>query len=153
MKYLMTSFFFTTVLISHITAQTEDGRTHAFDWLIGTWDNERSRPGETGAEVWHVDPSGDLIGAGYTVRSGDTVFVEKLRIVQKENTYYYVASVRHNAAPVYFEIVESGQHTFVSENPEHDFPKKISYRREGTLLYAAISGNGKEIPFVFRLRE
>lgn len=39
--------------------------------------------------------------------------------------------------------------SFVCENPQHDFPKKITYKLTGNHIYTTISGNGKTIPYNF----
>jgi hypothetical protein len=39
----------------------------------------------------------------------------------------------------------------VAENPQHDFPKKISYRKiNETELQATISGGNKSISYLFQ---
>lgn len=48
-----------------------------------------------------------------------------------------------------------GENWVVFENPQHDFPKRIEYRRDGTALKASISGPGDDgkilrIPFDYR---
>lgn len=132
-----------------VTAQSNKVSLSSFDWLIGTWENQRVKAGESSSETW--TKSGDyLAGMGVTLRGSDTTFVEKLKIVAKDGHYYYVADVSHNAAPVYFKMTEVTATGFVSENPEHDFPKKISYAFDGEILTATISAGEKRIPFIFR---
>jgi hypothetical protein len=77
------------------------------------------------------------------------LFVEKLRIVVRDGNLHYVADVPENKMPVYFPFVELKKNSFVCENPDHDFPKRISYSLEGTTLKATISGDGKSIHYLF----
>jgi hypothetical protein len=122
----------------------------SFAWLIGTWENMDQKAGESATERWTKDATQGLEGIGVSMRGQDTVFVERLKILEKEGQFYYVADVSHNAAPVYFTITEVTETGFVSENPEHDFPKMISYSYDGAILTATISAGKKKIPFRFR---
>ncbi len=119
------------------------------DWLVGKWERENVRKGRTAFEIWEWNDNG-LAGMGITMQGSDTVFVEKLNIVEKEGSTYYVADVSSNSSPTYFKITTLDNTSFVSENPEHDFPKKIAYKLEGIKMTATISGDGKAIPFLFK---
>ena len=59
------------------------------------------------------------------------MYVEKLKLVIKDNNIYYVADVPENKHPVDFKLIEISEMTFTCENPEHDFPKRIRYQEEG----------------------
>ena len=83
------------------------------------------------------------------MRGSDTLFVEKLRILIRENNVYYVADVPENQKLVYFKLTEISDKGFVCENPDHDFPKKVTYQLEGNQLKATISGDGKSVDYVF----
>jgi hypothetical protein len=143
-------FILCTIAINlSVTAQTNKVSLSSFDWLLGTWENQRVKAGESASETWMKN--GDyLAGTGVSLRGSDTTFVEKLKIIAKDGHYYYVADVSHNAAPVYFKMTEVSATGFVCENPEHDFPKKISYAFDGETLTATISAGEKKIPFIFR---
>lgn len=48
---------------------------------------------------------------------------------------------RPNAgAPVEFTLVEARAGYARFENPNHDFPRRVVYRREGEVLFAAATG-------------
>lgn len=83
------------------------------------------------------------------MKGTDTSFVEKLKLVIKSGAIYYVSDVPENAKPVDFKITSIDDNGFVCENPAHDFPKKISYRKDGNKIRAVISGDGKEMEFLF----
>ena len=120
-----------------------------FDWLIGTWHRTDSKPGRSGHERWEKTTASELKGFGVNLKGTDTAFVEKLLIVIKDDQLYYVGDVPENQKPVYFKLTEITESGFVCENPEHDFPKKISYQLEGKKLKAQISGNGKVVGYLF----
>lgn len=119
-----------------------------FKWLEGTWQRQNVKEGNSAFESWEVNKD-ELIGIGATLRGADTVFVEKLKIKLIDGEMNYVALVGENGRPVNFKITSYDKKGFVSENPNHDFPKKITYKLEGKQLTATISGDGKEIPFLF----
>lgn len=85
------------------------------------------------------------------MKGADTTFVEKLTIVIKSGNLYYVSDVPENPKPVDFKITFVDEKSFVCENPAHDFPKKIAYNKDGSNnLRAVISGDGKEVEYLFR---
>ena len=119
------------------------------NWLVGTWNRTNAKPGRSGFERWDKTSPQELKGIGVNLQGTDTMFVEKLRIIVKDKDIVYVADVPENQKPVYFKLTEITESSFVCENPEHDFPKKISYQLEGNKLKAQISGNGKAIDYFF----
>jgi hypothetical protein len=118
-------------------------------WLEGKWERTNTKPGKKGFEVWTKVSSTEWRGNGVNLSGTDTTFVEKLKLVVKDGTPYYVADVPENQKQVFFKFTEFTDNGFVCENPQHDFPKKISYQREGDKLKAIISGDGKSIEYHF----
>jgi hypothetical protein len=118
-------------------------------WLEGTWTSTNSKPGQTGYENWKLTVLGELGGVGVTMKGNDTVFVEKFKIASRDGDLFYVADVPENKSPVYFKLTEITDNGFTCENPEHDFPKKIAYVKDGDKLKATISGDGKSRDFLF----
>lgn len=147
----MRTFLLLAALIGSSSALADglDPRLQSLDWLLGRWERTGLPEGRSGHEHWQVDGS-DLAGVGAMQRDGQAVFEERLRIVAGEDGVFYVADVPGNAAPVRFRLTEQAADAAAFENPGHDFPKKIAYRRDGEQLHAQISGNGREIAFAFR---
>lgn len=120
------------------------------NWLEGMWNRTNiTKPGRSGHERWVRIGDSELRGNGVTLQGADTLIWEKITIIIKENDIFYVADVPENQQPVYFKFTEITESGFVCENPDHDFPKKISYQLEGDNLKAQISGNGKAIDYWF----
>lgn len=146
------SFLLIVLLIAFsrvVTGQTLNEHLSELAWLEGKWERDTGNQNQSAFEEWEINED-MLTGVGVTLQRGDTVFVEKLSITFKDGDLYYVADVNPNAEPVYFRITEFSATGFVSENPEHDFPKKIEYRLESEgQLIATISGGGRSIPFEF----
>ncbi|MBO9633381.1 MAG: hypothetical protein J7578_09700 [Chitinophagaceae bacterium] len=119
------------------------------DWLTGTWKRLDMKAGRSGSERWvKVSPT-EWQGWGVSMRGNDTSFVEKLRIIAKDNLIFYVADIKENKDIVYFQFVSLDEDHFVCENPAHDFPKRIEYHFKNNQLQAAVSGNGKTLPYLF----
>ncbi len=118
-------------------------------WMMGTWTRTDSEPGQTGIESWQKISPHEFQGSGVTMKGADTLFIEKLKIEIRDNSIYYVSDVPENPKPVSFALTEITESGFVCENPQHDFPKKISYQLSGESLKATISGNGKSIDYFF----
>jgi hypothetical protein len=118
-------------------------------WLAGDWNRINPKPGQSGHERWLKISDTELKGWGITMKGTDTAFVEKLRLMVKDNLIFYVAETTDNKEPVYFTLTRLTTDSFECENPKHDFPKKISYRHKGNTIKATISGNGKSIDYAF----
>lgn len=123
--------------------------TSRVDWLIGYWQRTNPTEGVTAHERWEKTSATELTGWGVAMRNGDTTFVEKLQIILRNDTLYYVADVVENPEPVYFQFTSITVDGFVSENAAHDFPKKIQYQLANDTLTAITSGNERELAFKF----
>ncbi|MCB0729161.1 MAG: hypothetical protein KDD00_16970, partial [Ignavibacteriae bacterium] len=95
------------------------------EWLTGQWE------GIMGSglyhEEWYPDELNNLTGRAYLIKNGEITNNEKLKIHLIENDIFYTADVSHNPAPVSFKLTEYSDKIFIFENPEHDFPQKITY--------------------------
>lgn len=124
----------------------------SLDWLVGHWCAE---PGvESVEELWLPPHGGMAIGLSRT-RSGDrTTAFEYLRIIDLDGLPAYVAQPG-GRPPTTFPMTASGAQWIRFQNPAHDFPQRIEYRRDGEVLHAEIAGPGKDgeevvIPFDYR---
>lgn len=118
------------------------GSVADLSWLSGDW--------ETGAgdtrieEHWTRPDGGTLLGMGRTVRGGKTAFFEYLRIETRDDGIYYVAHPKARPGTD-FKATQVGPDEVVFENPEHDFPKRIVYRKEADgSVTARVEGDGTE---------
>ncbi len=78
-----------------------------------------------------------------TSRGGRINEFEFMRIMDLEGTITFVAQPNGNA-PTSFARTDGGEGWIRFENPEHDYPQRIEYRREGDALKAEIGGPGAE---------
>jgi Domain of unknown function (DUF6265) len=119
------------------------------EWLEGTWTRSNTKPGRTAHESWQKISTNEWQGLGVNMRGTDTAFLEKLKIIIKEENIYYVADIAANKEPVYFKMTVISDNGFVCENPQHDFPKMIAYQKDGNKIKATISGDGKSMDYFF----
>lgn len=115
------------------------------DWIAGHWCAEINR--ETGEEIveefWLPPHGGVALGLGRT-RSGDrTTAFEYLRIAEVDGVASYIAQPG-GRPPTVFKRTAGGERWIRFENPGHDFPQRIEYRREGDSLRATIAGPGED---------
>jgi len=123
-------------------------------WLIGTWEND-SRAGKL-SETWSRSANG-FKGMGAFTAGSDTIFSEKLGLIEEDGDLYYVATVKdqNNGEAVTFPLLNATADQLVFENKEHDFPQKIVYTHYGDSLIAIISGmkDGQLKTENFRMRK
>jgi hypothetical protein len=122
-------------------------------WLAGTWRFERN--GRVVTERWTEPAGGMMLGTSQTIASGHTLEYEFIALrADAAGDVFYVAKPS-GQAEASFKLVRAGAREAVFENPQHDFPQRISYvlKDDGTLL-AAIEGtrNGKtrRVEFPYR---
>jgi hypothetical protein len=119
------------------------------EWLVGNWQRTNSKPGQSGYENWSKVSDTKLTGKGVTLKGKETVFVEQLELSIKDGDIYYSVIVTGEPKPVQFKLTAISKNAFVCENPQHDFPKKIAYTRNGNSVKAIVSGNGKTLDYEF----
>ena len=124
------------VLAPSVSPQSTD--VEKLRWLAGCWE---MRQGERLTEEQWMQPRGGvMIGMSRTVRGDSLVELEQVRIESRGTSLVYVASPLRQATAEFTAkaATESG---VVFENPAHDFPSRISYRRQGAdSLVASIGG-------------
>jgi hypothetical protein len=140
MKKLLLSVFF-SLLCSEAWPQ----KNSLLTWITGTWKIKTSNGG-TIVESWVQVNDSTFHGSSVWVKAtGDTIPQEALQLVNRANQWLYIPTVnsQNNNQPVPFKVIFIGKNEFISENPSHDFPQRISYRRLGTQMFASIEGNAK----------
>lgn len=98
-----------------------------FGWLNGQW----AMPEKEGTITEEWKPVNDSLMEGRSdLVKGDSVIpFETIRIFRKDTVFYYEAKAagQNKEQPVAFTITSFSDTGFVAENPQHDFPKRISY--------------------------
>jgi hypothetical protein len=118
-------------------------------WMAGHWCSQAD--GERIDESWLPATDGRLYGVSRTVRAGRVTGFEFLRIEPVDGVSTYLAQPGGGKATA-FARSQGGAQRVRFENPAHDFPQRIEYRREGERLHAQIAGpgrDGKEVRIAF----
>ncbi len=136
-------------LNAQLSTEDIDKDFKKIEWIIGDWSRTNSKPGISNTERWSKLSDSELTGYGVTLRERDTIMIEKLKIIKRDNNIFFVADIKENPTPVFFKLTKINDNEFVCENPDHDFPKMIVYKKEGNKLKATISGDGKFIDYFF----
>jgi hypothetical protein len=106
-------------------------------WLTGCW--SRTRANGATEEHWMAPRGGTMLGMSRTVRDGRTVEFEYLQIRHQDGTLVYDA--RPSGQPMAtFALVSLADDAATFENPSHDFPQRIIYRRTADGITARIEG-------------
>ena len=133
---------------------TDTTAIESLAWLAGHW--TRAANGVSNEELWLPADAGIMLGLSRSVSADATLSYEQLRIEERADGVYYIATPA-GLEPTEFRLVESDVRRAVFQNPQHDFPQRIFYRRDGNTLHAAIDGkrNGRPAAanWVWRLQQ
>ena len=122
--------------------QAEYEKLAKAEWLLGNWQHNSSDG--LFSEKWNVKNDSTFLGKSSFVIEGKVVFSEEVNLVQRgEDLFYVVQITSEPSEPTEFKLTSSSENKLVFENPENDFPKKITYNRiHNDSIYAEISGGG-----------
>ena len=131
MNYLKVAYFkiFFLILAGQTMGQ-EIQDLSQFEFMLGTWRAEFP----TGAfcESWTKESDTKFTGAAYTIRDGDSTLSETLSLEilndgVHEGVYYIALPVLQDTT--YFQFVAGTNEDAEFQNPEHDFPQRIAYKK------------------------
>lgn len=146
MKLIKTGIF---VLLLSTTLFAQDFKIENLSWISGCWQSENKEKNSSVTEFWTPVAGQSMFGVSRTLRSGKTADYEYLRIVQDEKGIFYIAKPKASPEETAFKLTKLTGTEAIFENPTHDFPQKIIYRVEGTVLFARVEGNNKGKPMGF----
>jgi hypothetical protein len=118
-------------------------------WLAGSWKMTNSR-GATIDETWNTPAAGLMMGMSRTYTADKVRSWEFVRIEQRGGSLVYIAQPQ-GAPPTEFKLIKHEDGYLLFANPQHDFPKQISYRRiDADHLTARVDdGQGKGTDFAY----
>lgn len=109
-------------------------------WLSGCWESKSDR--RTIVEMWMAPAGGMMLGASRAVANGSVREFEHLRITASGDTLVYTALPSGQKEASFRGIPGDGTLTF--ENPAHDFPTRLVYRKVGSdSAVARVEGPGQ----------
>jgi uncharacterized protein DUF6265 len=119
-------------------------------WLTGCW--TMTRADSVVEEQWLRPLGGTLMGISRTVKAGRTIEHEFLQIRDVNGTLAYIANPSGQAEAT-FALKTFSEKELIFENPTHDFPQRIIYRRTADGVTARVEGtrNGQSrgVDFVY----
>lgn len=122
--------------------------TSSLDWLTGCHTFTTPR-GVVIQENWTSGEGGLMLGVNRTIRNGKAVAFEFLRI-DSDSTYIALPGGKNET---HFRLVSKTDSEVVFANPEHDFPKRIVYRKTADGIAARVDagdGSAKAQEFQFK---
>ena len=107
-------------------------------WLAGSW-IARQPSGEWSEEWWTTARAGLMLGGSRSGNGGELGFFEHMRIARTAHGMEFCAMPKGQAGG-YFPATSVTAAEVVFENPAHDYPTRIAYRRVPGGIEAEISG-------------
>src|SRR5215203_2551671 len=145
------AFLFILLLITNGSTQTTT--LADISWISGDW---QTGPGARAQieEHWTQAAGATMMGVSRTVAGEKTVEFEYLRIEQRADGIYYVAHPKARCPGTDFKLTRASATEAVFENPQHDFPKRIIYRKTANdALTASIDGGEGTKTLVFGFKK
>ena len=119
-------------------------------WLAGVWAVETE--GRWTEERWAPPRGGVMLGTSLSGKGAVASSFEYMRIAVDSGGGLTFWGSPDGKPPVPFRLVDGGPKLLVFENPAHDYPTRITYRRDGDALVATIAGPGGANPMSWRYR-
>jgi len=133
-----------TLALLAISVTTLGADLTALTWMSGCW--SMTAGPMTIDEQWSKPAAGTMLGASRTMKLDRLVFHEFMRIEQQGAGVTYTPRIGTGGKPVSFKLVKQTPEEVVFENPAHDFPQRIIYRKVAGGLHARIEGMDKGKP-------
>jgi len=106
-------------------------------WMAGAWE---LREGERWSDEFWTPPRGGLMIGAARTGTGERLGVwEHTRILRKPDGSLSFFAQPRGVPATEFPLVDSGPQMIEFANPEHDYPQRVRYWREGRTLKARIS--------------
>ena len=94
----------------------------------------------------------EFFGEGYTIRDEKKHRFEVLHIRKTADKVQYSAMVegQNDGVAVIFKMLQYSDSLFIVANPEHDFPKRIEYKKESDIrIPVTLTGSDEQSPYRF----
>ena len=121
-------------------------------WLTGSWVTVRGS--RTIEELWNEPRGGMMQAVGRTTQGERLVEFEFVRIVQRKGSLVYIAQP-NGRPPTEFALAAHGPDSVRFENPAHEFPQVVCYRRvraDSVVAVVSATSGGKDLAIRFEYR-
>ncbi len=133
MKQASTFFFLLlsiSILFIHCksTNKSAEKNTSQFNWLSGSWEMKDTDGIVT--EQWKLVNDSLMEGSSDFIKGDSIIPFETIKVFRRNENFFYEAKAagQNKELPVEFQLSSFSDSGFVAENPNHDFPKRITYR-------------------------
>ena len=120
-------------------------------WLQGCWQMDAGA--RVVEEQWMAPRGGVMLGMGRTVRDGKLVEYESVLLREQDGRLAYEAHPSGQPSAV-FMLSTIDDSTVIFENPAHDYPQRVGYKRQGDSMLAWIDGTAggktRRVDFPYR---
>lgn len=107
-------------------------------WMAGCW--ERSAGTRLIEEQWMAPRAGLMLGVSRTIVGDSLREYEQVALFERGGRLVYAATPARQT-PAEFESIAVSDTAVTFENPTHDFPQRVIYRRRGAdSLVARVEG-------------
>lgn len=141
MKTTIPALFLVLLLSCQNNSEKKFDKLEKLNWLIGKW--EKKLPEGILTETWTKKNDSTYTATSFFIIDKDTVHSESVELTQLKEELIYRPTVKgqNNDEPVDFKLTSDSENTFTFENPKHDYPQKIVYKKVNEKnLVATISG-------------
>ena len=131
----MKIFAFALVMVTlafstSVRAQEKKLKLEDLKWLTGCWKASKEARNDT-FEQWTKPVGGAMLGIGTTLgKDGKITSYEYMRIEAQGNGELVFTAKPAKQTEASFTLTSSVESNLVFENPTHDFPQRVIYRRE-----------------------
>jgi len=129
------------ILATAFSFSAAAGGIEELAWLRGCW--RSADGGQEITEHWMKPAGQTMLGMSRTIANGKTREFEFIRIVQEDNGDIFFVANPSGQKEARFKLMIVTDREARFENPEHDFPQRIIYRRNGDSLVGRIEGMSK----------
>ncbi len=100
-------------------------------WIAGCWKAKPDSGRFNNVEFWSKPVGNAMLGTGAELsKTGKVTSWEHMKIEAQDDGKVVMTVRPHNKPEVPFTLSDGKADNLVFENPKHDFPQKIIYRRE-----------------------
>lgn len=118
--------------VTVLSAFASEHSVSRLQWMSGCWAAEQREAGSE--EHWMSPAGGSMLGMARTIDGSRTVAFEFMRIAEEDGGRLVFIASPSGQQTASFAMVSLTDDGVVFENPEHDFPQRVIYRR--------LAGNG-----------
>ncbi len=130
MKYFSLKILLYLIIVIIVTScNNKYSKIEKANWFIGDWENVSDEG--SFREIWTKKNDSIYSGLSIVVIEQDTVFYENVSLEQQNDSVFYNVSVKgqNKEQAVSFYLTSSDNDKLVFENPNHDYPSKITYSK------------------------